>query len=96
MTDLTTYLGYLAGTLTTIAFFPQLLKIWRSKSAEDVSLAMFVIFTSGVALWLGYGILIDAWPIIVANTVTLLLAFAILVLKLRYSRSAQPPRRTDP
>lgn len=78
------YLGYLAGTLTTIAFVPQLVKIWRSKSADDVSLAMFLIFTTGVALWLLYGLLIGAWPVIVANAVTLVLACAILVLKLRY------------
>lgn len=78
------YLGYLAGTLTTIAFVPQLVKIWRSKSADDVSLAMFLIFTTGVTLWLLYGLLIGAWPVIVANAVTLVLACAILVLKLRY------------
>lgn len=78
------YLGYLAGTLTTIAFVPQLVKIWRSKSADDVSLAMFLIFTTGVTLWLLYGLLIGAWPVIVANAMTLVLACAILVLKLRY------------
>lgn len=88
------YLGYLAGTLTTIAFVPQLVKIWRSKSASDVSLAMFLIFTTGVALWLLYGLVIGAWPVIVANVVTLVLALAILVLKVRYG--AQPPRQGGP
>jgi len=77
-------LGALAGTLTTAAFVPQVLKTWKSRSAEDVSLAMFLIFSVGVLLWLVYGILIGATPIIVANSVTLVLALAILVMKIRY------------
>lgn len=81
------YIGYLAGVLTTVAFFPQLIKIWRTKSAEDVSLAMFVIFTTGVFLWLVYGVMIGAWPIVAANTITFMLALAILFLKLHYGRA---------
>jgi len=76
----------LAGTLTTAAFVPQVLKTWKSRSAEDVSLAMFLIFSVGVLLWLVYGMLIGATPIIVANSVTLVLALAILVMKMRYKK----------
>lgn len=86
MIELTGFIGFLAGTLTTIAFIPQLVRIWRRRSAEDVSLAMFLIFTSGVLLWLWYGVLIGSWPIILTNSVTAALAAVILVLKVRYSR----------
>ena len=77
-------LGLAAGALTTVAFLPQLLKTWRSKSARDISLGMFVLFTVGVALWLVYGLFTGAVPVIAANTVTLILALTILTLKLRY------------
>lgn len=79
-------LGTVAGTLTTAAFVPQVLKTWKSRSADDVSLAMFLIFSAGVLLWLIYGMLIGAAPIIIANTVTLALALAILVMKLRFKK----------
>jgi MtN3 and saliva related transmembrane protein len=82
--DVITIVGLVAGTLTTIAFLPQLTMTWRSKSAKDVSLGMFLIFCSGVFLWLIYGILIDALPIILTNTATLILSGAILMLKLKY------------
>jgi MtN3 and saliva related transmembrane protein len=82
--DTMTLIGLLAGTLTTIAFIPQLTKTWKSRSAKDISLGMFLIFCSGVLLWLVYGILMGALPIILANTVTLILSSAILVLKLKY------------
>lgn len=79
-------IGLAAGVLTTVAFVPQLLKIYATKSGRDVSARMFVIFSIGVALWLTYGLMIRSLPMIVANSVTLLLAFAILGLKLRYAR----------
>lgn len=82
--DSITIIGLVAGTLTTIAFLPQLTMTWKSKSAKDVSLGMFLIFCSGVLLWLIYGILIDALPIILTNTATLILSGAILMLKLKY------------
>ena len=82
--DTMTLIGLLAGTLTTIAFIPQLTKTWKSRSAKDISLGMFLIFCSGVLLWLVYGILMGALPIILANTVTLILSSAILLLKLKY------------
>jgi MtN3 and saliva related transmembrane protein len=79
-----TLLGLLAGTLTTISFLPQLLKTWRTKSAKDMSLPMLVSFCAGVSLWLVYGILLQATPVILANFITLILALIILGLKLKY------------
>lgn len=79
-------LGLAAGTLTTASFVPQLLKVWRTKSAEDISMGMFVTFCAGVGLWLIYGIAIKDLAIVAANGVTMLLALAILVLKIRYAR----------
>ena len=80
----TEQIGLIAGSLTTIAFIPQVLKIWKSKHAKDISLATFSIFSCGVALWLLYGLRIASWPIILANGVTLLLAMLILMLKWHY------------
>ena len=77
-------LGMIAGSLTTIAFVPQVVKTWRSKSTHDISYGMFILFSLGLLLWLAYGIVIDALPIIVSNLVTLLLALVILGLKFRY------------
>ncbi|HYC42271.1 MAG TPA: SemiSWEET transporter [Noviherbaspirillum sp.] len=77
-------IGALAATLTTIAFIPQAWMTWKSKRAEGVSLGMYSIFTSGVAMWLLYGLVIGAWPVIIANVFTLALALFILVMKLRY------------
>jgi MtN3 and saliva related transmembrane protein len=77
-------LGFAAGTLTTCAFWPQLQKTWVSKSAGDVSLGMLAVFTAGVCLWFLYGLVLQSWPIILTNAVTLILTGAILVLKLRY------------
>ncbi len=82
--DMTDGLGLLAGALTTASFVPQVTKIWRSKSAEDVSLKMFVAFCIGVGLWLTYGVIKKDWAIMLTNGVTLLLGLAILVMKIRY------------
>lgn len=79
-------IGLLAGALTTVAFVPQLLKIYATKSGKDVSARMFVMFSIGVALWLVYGIMIGSLPVIIANLLTLVLALAIMVLKVRYGR----------
>jgi MtN3 and saliva related transmembrane protein len=76
--------GTVAATLTTLAFVPQVVKIWRSRSAKDISLPMYVVFTIGVAMWLVYGLLLGAMPIIIANCVTLLLAISVVVMKLRW------------
>jgi len=83
VSDLTDLVGYAAASLTTIAFVPQAWKIWTTRSAAGVSLRMYGIFTLGVALWLAYGLLLGAWPIILANTVTLVLALFILAMRIR-------------
>jgi len=77
-------IGYLAATLTTISFVPQVLHTWRLRSAHGISLGMYAIFTSGVALWLTYGLLLGAWPLIIANAATLVLALFILAMKVRF------------
>lgn len=82
--EMTALVGFAAGFLTTIAFIPQVVKIWRSKSADDVSLATFLAFTLGVGLWLLFGILQKEPPIILWNGVTLVLATAILAMKLKF------------
>lgn len=82
--DLAEVVGYLAAVLTTIAYLPQVIKTWKSKSASDLSLGLFTILTSGVLLWLLYGILIGNPIIITANTITLLLTGSMLYFKLRY------------
>ncbi len=78
-------IGLLAGLLTTVAFVPQVLKIYRSKSGRDISARMFTMFSIGIALWLYYGVLLQSLPIILANAVTLVLTLTILALKVRYS-----------
>lgn len=82
--DFITLLGLVAGTLTTAAFLPQLFKTWKSKSAGDISSIWLVAFTSGIALWLTYGLLINSLPVILSNGITLVLTLIILVFKLKY------------
>jgi len=77
-------LGLTAAFCTTVAFLPQVIKVWKTKSAEDISLAMFLVLTTGVFLWLIYGIIVVDISIIAANTVTLLLSGSILYFKLIY------------
>ena len=83
-TSLINILGFLAGLLTTSAFLPQLIKTWNTKSAKDVSSTMFTIFILGVGLWLVYGYEIHSYPVMIANTITLVLAILILSLKIAY------------
>ena len=78
------YIGFFAAFCTTIAFLPQAAKVWKTKSTKDISLLMFVIFTIGVFSWLIYGLTISDLPVILANTVTLILSLFILVFKLKY------------
>ena len=82
--DWTLWVGLAAGFLTTISFVPQLIKIWKTKSAEDVSRRMFVAVSVGMALWLVYGISLQQLPMIIWNTISLVLALAILFLKHRF------------
>ena len=82
--NLITILGLVAGTLTTLAFLPQLLKIWQTKSAKDISFNTLVMFNIGILLWLIYGIYLNALPIILANLFTLIFNMIIVWLKIRY------------
>ncbi len=76
-------IGAVAGIMTTLAFVPQVVKTWRTRSTRDISLGMWLLFWLGVALWTVYGALLAAWPIIVANVLTLVLAGIVVVIKLR-------------
>lgn len=77
-------IGLLAGTLTTLSFVPQVMKAWRTRSLADFSLSMLVTFALGVSLWVVYGVMAGGAPVVVANAVTLALALALLVMKLRF------------
>jgi MtN3 and saliva related transmembrane protein len=77
-------LGFAAATCTTLAFAPQFVKVWRTRSTEDISLGMFLVLVLGVALWLLYGLLSGDGPLIASNAITLVLAGAILFMKLKY------------
>ncbi len=89
VSGITESIGSVAAICTTISFVPQLVRVWRRRSADDISLVMFLLFSFGVALWLIYGLLIGSGPMIAANTVTLTLALAILILKLRFDGRAR-------
>ena len=77
-------IGYLAAALTTCSFLPQALHTFRTRDVSGISLGMYSVFTVGIALWLLYGLALSAWPIVVANAITLLLAGTILGMKLVY------------
>ena len=77
-------IGLLAGSFTTVAFVPQVIKTYKSRSAKGLSLGMFSIFFTGVALWLIYGLLMQDLPVIAANMITLILAFTLIVFKFRF------------
>lgn len=80
------YFGMVAGICTTISFLPQVFKIWKTKSVNDISLLMFLIFTFGVVNWLIYGLMIKEIPIILANTLTLILCLLILLGILKFKK----------
>ena len=79
---LTDSFGYVAATLTSASFVPQAWLTFRSRDVSGISLGMYSLFTLGIALWLGYGLMLRAWPIVIANAITLMLTAAILVMKL--------------
>ena len=82
--DYVTILGFLAGTLTTISFVPQVIKIWKSRETKDISLGMYLFFVLGVFIWFLYGLFIKSSPVIVVNVVTFVLALTILIFKIKY------------
>ena len=81
---LTEWIGFAAASLTTASFVPQAWLTFRTRDVRGISLGMYSVFTLGVALWLVYGLIVAAWPVVAANAVTLVLALSILVMKLRY------------
>lgn len=90
MIPATDWLGYLAASLTTLSFVPQAWHTFQTRDVSGISLGMYSAFTLGVLLWLVYGVMLGAWPVIVANSITLALASCILVMKLVLGR---PGRR---
>jgi MtN3 and saliva related transmembrane protein len=76
--------GYVAATLTTLAFVPQAIKTLKTRDTRSISLGMYSVFTVGVGFWLAYGIVLESWPMIVSNVVTFALSATILGMKLRW------------
>ncbi|MFC3677951.1 SemiSWEET family sugar transporter [Ferrovibrio xuzhouensis] len=95
-TDAIELVGMIAGGLTTLAYVPQVVKVWRSRSARDISLGMFLLMNAGILLWLVYGLLIGSPGLIAANGVTLGLTVAVLVAKLRFDRLPTAPVLAEP
>ena len=83
-TTTTEAIGVVAAVLTTASFLPQVWHSFKTRDVSGISLGMYSVFTVGIALWLVYGLLIGAWPLILANGITLVFALAILVMKLRF------------
>jgi len=81
-------IGYMAATMTTVSFVPQLLRVIKLRSARDISLGMFLIFSAGTFFWLVYGFLQGSMPVTIANVITFGLSMTILILKLRFDRHA--------
>lgn len=81
---LTDWIGYAAATLTTASFVPQAWLTFKTRDVRGISLGMYSAFTLGIALWLAYGLLIEAWPVVIANVITLALAASILWMRLRF------------
>ena len=77
-------IGYIAAILTTAAYIPQTIKVFREKNTKSLSLGMYLMINSGIAMWLIYGIMLDSPSLILANAVTLVLAFGILLMKIRH------------
>ena len=88
-------MGYIAAALPPLSFVPQAWLTFRTRVTRGISLGMYSVFTLGVALWLAYGLATRAWPVVVANAITLPLAFFILLMKLYYGRAA-PSEEASP
>ncbi len=93
LTELT---GYCAATLTTVSFVPQVVQALRTKDLSSVSLAMYIAFCCGIALWLVYGLMLQAWPVVIANVFTLVLAGIVLALKLKQVWADKKRAKTKP
>jgi MtN3 and saliva related transmembrane protein len=84
MIDTITIIGLIAAAFTTISLFPQVLKVWKTKSTRDISTGMFSLFCGGVFLWFVYGVFINDLPIIIANYLAFIQALIILIFKIKY------------
>jgi MtN3 and saliva related transmembrane protein len=82
--DPTLLIGYIAGTLTTISFLPQVIRTWKMRETKDFSLAMLLLFATGILLWTVYGIWTESLPVILANVITFLLIIVLLAMKIKY------------
>ncbi len=82
--DTSTAIGLMAGALTTLAYLPQVVKTWKSKSTKDISVGMFISLCLGLLMWVFYGFSIHSMPVIVANIVSLVLVFTVLIFKIRF------------
>jgi MtN3 and saliva related transmembrane protein len=82
--ELVDFVGYIAAMLTTVAFIPQVVKVWQSKSTKDLALPTLLSFIAGLSMWLVYGLLAKSTPVVIANVVTLILNLVILRFKLKY------------
>jgi len=82
--DTTLFIGYIAGTLTTISFLPQVIRTWKMRETKDFSLAMLLLFATGILLWTVYGIWTGSLPVILANVITFLLILVLLAMKIKY------------
>jgi MtN3 and saliva related transmembrane protein len=82
--DTTLVIGYIAGTLTTISFLPQVIRTWKMRETKDFSLAMLLLFATGILLWTVYGIRTESLPVILANVITFLLIIVLLAMKIKY------------
>lgn len=84
--DFITLIGIIAGTLTTISFIPQVIHTYKTRSAKDVSLVMFTIFSIGILFWIVYGFFTHSIPIIIANLITFTLSIIMIIFKLKYEK----------
>ena len=82
--DTTLVIGYIAGTLTTISFLPQVIRTWKMRETKDFSLAMLLLFATGILLWTVYGFWTGSLPVILANVITFLLIIVLLAMKIKY------------
>lgn len=76
-------IGFIGGGCTTLSFIPQVFLVFKNKSTKDISLGMYIIFVFGISLWLTYGVMTKAWPVIIPNVITLILSGAILLVKVK-------------
>lgn len=82
--DFLSTIGIIAGTLTTLSFLPQVLKVWSNKSAKDISFGWLLTFLTGILLWVFYGLHIGSFPVLISNIATVILVLLILVFKIRF------------